>query len=220
MKPLKLAALAIAAFSFASPLHAQTVDPLWTKTLAHAALVKKWAPEDKTMTVDAVAEDKHDRSKTKSHLKGWEKGMPVYDTVQIEPKREEGKDSAKGKKAMGDAGNLGDELMRPNAPVKRTDGQLLHGKSWTVFDVAESKGPIDVSVRLWVDPSTGVAHQVESKVHGTLMFDMFLTTEYAPHKQAGSLPERSDFKLKVLVPLVDAKVNIVNRMDNWIARPD
>jgi hypothetical protein len=44
MKSFKLAALAIVAFSFASPSIAQTVDPLWTKTLAHSALVKKWCP--------------------------------------------------------------------------------------------------------------------------------------------------------------------------------
>jgi hypothetical protein len=220
MKPFKLAAFAVAAFSIASAPHAQTVDELWTKTLAHAALVKKWAPEDRTMTVDAVADDKHDRARTKSHLKGWENGKPVYDTVQIDPKPEPGKLSGKGKTEMTDAANMADELMRPNAAVRRTDGQRLHGKSWTVFDVSDSKGPIDVSVRLWVDPATGVAHQVESKIHGTLMFDMVLETSYAAHKQAGSLPERSEFKLKLLVPFVDAKVNIVSNMDNWSARPN
>jgi hypothetical protein len=219
MNPFKLAALAIAGLSFALPLQAQTADPLWTKALAHAALVKKWAPEEKNLRIDAVSDDKHERTKVKARLKGWENGKPVYETVQIEPKPESGK-SAKGQSEMNEAGNLGDELMRANAPVKRTDGQVLHGKSWTMFDVAESKGPVDVSVRLWVDPVTGVAHHVESKIRGTLMFDMFLATTYAPHKQAGSLPERSDFRLKVLVPFVDAKVNIVSSMDNWIPRPN
>ncbi|MDB5936725.1 MAG: hypothetical protein JWQ01_4069 [Massilia sp.] len=217
MKPFQLAA--IAALMLGLPLHAQTVDPLWTKTLAHSALVKKWAAADKTMNVDAVADDKHDRAKVKSHLTGWDKGKPVYETVQVEPKPEPGK-SPKGPNEMSNAINMSDDLMRPNAPVRRTDGQLLHGQSWTRFDVAESKGPVDVSVRLWVDPVTGVAHQVESKIRGTLMFDMFLATTYAPHKTAGSLPERSDFKLKVLVPFVDATVNIASRMDNWVPRPN
>ena len=220
MKPFKLAAIAFAVFSFALPLHAQTVDPLWTKTLAHGALVRKWAPEDTAMHVDVIAEGKHEWAKTKSHLTGWENGKPVYDTVQIAPKPEAGKPPAKGKNEMADASNMGEKLMRADAPVRRTDGQVLHGKSWTTFDVAESKGPVDVSIRLWVDPLTGVAHQVESKVHGTLMFDMFLTTAYAPHKQAGSLPERTDFKLKVLVPFVDANVKIGGTMDNWTPRPN
>ena len=219
MKPFKLAAFAIAGLSFALPLHAQTVDPLWTKTLAHSALVKTWAPEEKNMRIDAVTEDKHERVKVKARLNGWKNGKPVYDTVQIDPKPEPGK-SAKGQVEMSDASNMSDELMRMNAPVKRSDGQVLHGKSWTMFDVAESKGPIDVSVRLWVDPVTGVAHHVESKIRGTLMFDMFLATTYAPHKQAGSLPERSDFRLKVLIPFVDAKVNIVSSMDSWTSKPN
>lgn len=219
MKPFKLAALAIA-ISFALPSSAQTVDPLWTRTLAHAALVKKWAPEDTMTKVDAVGEGKHENARTKAHLKGWENGKPVYDTVQIEPPPEAGKPTSKGKNEMSDAANMGEALMRPDAPVRRADGQQLHGKSWTTFDVSESKGPMEVSVRLWVDPVTGVAHQVESKLHGTLLFDMFLTTAYAPHRQAGSLPERSDFKIKVLVPFVDATVKIVRNMDNWIPRPN
>lgn len=219
MKTFKLAALAIAAISFALPLRAQSVDPLWAKTVAHSDLVKQWAPGDKVTIVDATDDEKHEKVKTKSHLKGWENGKPVYDTVQVEPKADAGKTAGKGKNEINDASNMSNGLMRLNAPVRRTDGQQLDGKTWTRFDVAESKGPIDVSVRLWVDPLTGVAHQVESKLHGTMMFDMFMTTQYAPHPKAGSLPERMDFKIKILIPFVDAKVDIVSRMDNWIPRP-
>ncbi|MFC0135449.1 hypothetical protein CR105_14840 [Massilia eurypsychrophila] len=219
MKSFKLAAFATAALSLALPLQAQTVDPLWTKTLAHSALVKKWAPQEKTTRIDASGDDKNERVKVRARLKGWDNGKPVYDTVQIEPKPEPGK-SAKGQTEMNDANNMTDELMRMNAPVRRTDGQVLHGKSWTMFDVAESKGPVNVSVRLWVDPVTGVAHHVESKLRGTLMFDMFMATSYVPHKVAGSVPERSDFRLKVLVPFVDARVNILSSMDNWVPRPN
>jgi hypothetical protein len=219
MKPFKLAVLAVVAFSVALPAIAQTVDPLWSKTLAQSALVKKWAPADTEMSVDAVADGKHDKAKTKSHLKGWEKGKPVYDTVQIEPKPEAGKPAAKASSEMTDATNMGDRLMRIDAPVRRADGQLLHGKSWTTFDVSESKGPMDIGVRVWVDPVTGIIHQTESKVHGTLMFDMLLTTLYAPHPQVGSLPDIVEFKLKVLVPFTDAKVNIVSSMANWIPHP-
>lgn len=219
MKPVKFAALAIVALCFALPSSAQTVDPLWTKTLAHSAQVKKWAPEDTTMTVDAVAEGKHDKAKTKSHLTGWEKGKPVYDTVQVEPRPQAGKPPAKANSEMTDANNLGDQLMRMNAAVRRSDGQLLHGKSWTTFDVAESKGPMDVAVRVWVDPATGIIYQTESKVRGTLMFDMLLTTLYAPHPQVGSLPDSVEFKMNVLVPFTDAKVNIVSSLANWVPRP-
>lgn len=219
MKPLKLAVLALAALSLSLPAIAETVDPLWLKTLAYAEQAKKWAPEDTTISVDAIADGKHDKAKTRSRLKGWEKGKPVYDTVQIEPRPESGKPSSKGKTEMTDATNMGAQLMRMDAPVRRSDGQLLHGKRWTTFDVAESKGPMDISVRVWVDPATGIIYQSESKVHGMLMFDLFLTTMYAAHPQAGSLPERLEFKMNVLVPFADAKVNIVSNMDHWIPRP-
>lgn len=219
MKPFQLAGVALAGLAFSLTLHAQGVDPLWSKTLAHAALVKKWAPEEKTLDVDAVSDDKHERSKARSRLTGWDKGKPIYETVQIEPKPAPGK-STRGTSEMSDAVGMSGDLMRPDAPVRRTDNQALHGRTWTTFDVSDSKGPVDVKLRMWVDPVTGVAHYVESKIHGTLMFDMVLATAYAPHKVAGSLPERSDFKLKVLIPFVDATVNIASRMDNWIAKPN
>jgi hypothetical protein len=58
-----------------------------------------------------------------------------------------------------------------------------------------------------------------STVHGTLMMDMVLSTDYRPHRQAGSRPERFDFRMKVLVPFTDARVNIVSEMDKWQLRP-
>ncbi len=219
MKPLNFAALAVMALSFALPAGAQAVDPLWSKTLAHSALVKKWAPADATMTLDAIADGKRDKTKTRSHLKGWENGKPVYDTVQIEPRPQGGKAPAKARSEMSDAIHMADQLMRADAPVRRADGQLLHGRRWTTFDVSESKGPMDIGVRVWVDPATGLIHQTESKVHGTMMFDLLLTTSYAPHPQAGSLPDVIDFRMKVLVPFTDARVDIVSRMDHWIQRP-
>lgn len=219
MKPANFAALAVMAVSFVLPASAQSVDPLWAKTLAHSALVKTWAPADATMTLDAIADGKHDKAKTRSRLKGWEKGKPVYDTVQIEPKPQAGKAPPKASSEMTDAIHMADQLMRADAPVRRADGQLLHGRSWTTFDVSESKGPMDIGVRVWVDPASGIIHQTESKVHGTLMFDLMLTTSYAPHPQAGSLPDMIDFTMKVLVPFTDVRVNIVSSMDHWVARP-
>jgi hypothetical protein len=64
------------------------------------------------------------------------------------PPPEAGKSTPKGKIEMSDAENMGEQLMRLDAPVRRTDGQVLDGKSWTTFDLAESKGPVKVSVRL------------------------------------------------------------------------
>ena len=220
MKLFKVALLVVSTFLFALPSIAQTVDPLWSKTLAHAAQVKTWAPENKEVSADSTKDGKHQTIKTRSRLQGWEKGKPVYDTVQIEPKPEAANPAAKKKGEMPDVTAMTDALMRPNAPVRRTEGQSLHGKSWTLFEVAESDGPGEMTIRLWVDPQTGVAHQVESKVHGPLMFDAVMTTEYAPHPLAGSLPQRMDLMLKVLMPFKKSTAHVVGTMDNWIPRPN
>lgn len=220
MKPFTLAFLAVPAFLSALPASAEVVDPLWSKTLAHAALVKTWAPEDKELSVDTTKDARHESFKTRSHLKAWEKGKPVYDSVQVEPKPGSGNPAAKRKGEMPDVTAMTDALMRPNAPVRRTEGQPLHGKTWTLFEVAESDGPGEMAIKLWVDPQTGVAHQVESKVHGPMMFDAVMTTDYAPHPRAGSLPQRMDLQLKVLMPFKKSTVHVAGSMDNWIRRPN
>lgn len=201
-------------------LHAQPVDPLWSKTLAHAALAKNWAPADKEVSTETVKDGKHETTITRSHLTGWLSGSPVYETAQLEPKREPGKPPARPERDMPDAKSMIDALMRPNAAVRRTDAQVLHGKAWTQFDVVESDGPVDVSIRLWVDPLTGVARQTESKVHGTLLFDAVTTTTYAPHPVAGSLPDRTELQMKLLLPFKKATVHVVSSMANWTPRPN
>lgn len=194
-------------------------DPLWEKALAHAAQMKKWAPGEVRLLADGTADGKNERTRVQQRLTGWDKGNPVYETTQIEPPPEAGKKPGKSEFDMKGIGEATESLLRLDAKVRRRDNQPLHGKSWTLFEVAQSKGPMDVNVRLWVDPATGVAHQMESTVHGTMMMDMNLVTAYRPHPQAGSLPSRFDFRMKVLVPFVDATVKIASDMERWVPRP-
>lgn len=194
-------------------------DPLWEKTLAQVAQTKKWAPGEVMLTVDGVGEGKTERTRTRQRLSGWEGSNPVYESVQIEPPPASGKQPGKSQFDMTGIGEATDELLRIDTKVRRTDNQALHGRSWTLFEAAQSKGPMDVTVKIWVDPLTGTPHRMESTVHGTLMMDMVLRTDYRPHRQAGSLPERFDFRMKVLVPFTDARVNIVSEMDKWQLRP-
>lgn len=211
---------AFAALCLSVSLSAQAQpDPLWEKTLAHAAQMKKWAPGEVRLLAESTAEGKNDRTRVQQRLTGWDKGNPVYETTQIEPPPEAGKKPGKSEFDMKGIGEATESLLRLDAKVRRRDNQPLHGKSWTLFEVAQSKGPMDVNVRLWVDPATGVAHQMESTVYGTMMMDMNLVTAYRPHPQAGSLPSRFDFRMKVLVPFVDATVKIASDMERWVPRP-
>lgn len=154
--------------SLALPARAQT-DPLWEKAVSHAAQMKNWAPGEVRLLAEATADGKVDRTRVRQRLTGWDKGDPVYETIQIEPPPEAGKKPGKSQFDMKGMGEMSEELLRSDAKVRRRDNQPLHGKSWTLFEVAQSKGPMDVNVRLWVDPATGVAHRMESSVHGTMM---------------------------------------------------
>ncbi|MDB5752143.1 MAG: hypothetical protein JWP65_2564 [Ramlibacter sp.] len=219
MKPYA-AAFAVVCLSLVLPAQGQAqTDPLWEKAVAHAAQMKKWAPGEVQLLAEGRADGKIDRTRVRQRLTGWDKGNPVYETTQIEPPPEAGKKPGKSEFDMKGIGEATESLLRTDARVRRRDNQPLHGKSWTLFEVAQSKGPMDVNVRLWVDPATGVAHQMESTMHGTMMMDMSLLTAYRPHPQAGSLPSRFDFRMKVLVPFVDATVKIASDMERWVPRP-
>lgn len=212
-----VAAISIS-LSVALPAWAQA-DPLWEKAVAHAAQIKKWAPGEVQLLAEGTGEGKTERTRVRQRLTGWEQGNPVYETIQIEPPLEAGKKAGKSQFDMKGIGELSEELLRSNAKVRRRDNQPLHGKSWTLFEVDQSKGPMDVTVRLWVDPASGVAHRMETRARGTMMMDMSLLTAYRPHPQAGSLPSRFDFRMKVLVPFVDATVKIASDMERWVPRP-
>ncbi|MFC5462041.1 hypothetical protein [Massilia niabensis] len=218
MKPSVAFAAVCLSLSLAAPSQAQA-DPLWEKAVLQAAQMKKWAPGEVQLVAEGTADGKAERTRVRQRLTGWEKGDPVYETTQIEPPPEAGKKPGKSQFDMKGIGEMSEELLRSDAKVRRRDNQRLHGKSWTLFEVDQSKGPMDIKVRLWVDPATGVAHQMETTAHGTMMMDMSLLTAYRPHPKAGSLPARFDFRMKVLVPFVDAGVKIASDMERWVPRP-
>ena len=218
------AAVAAACMALSVQAHAQgqalaQPDPLWQKAVAQAGQMKKWAPAEVQLLTEGTGDGKLERTRVRQRLTGWEGGNPVYETIQIEPPLAAGEKPGKSEFDMKGIGEATDSLLRLDARVLRRDRQPLHGKSWTLFEVEQSKGPMDVKVRLWVDPATGVAHQMESTMHGAMMMDMRLLTAYRPHPQAGSLPSRFDFRRQVLVPFVDASVKIASDMERWVPRP-
>jgi hypothetical protein len=135
------------------------------------------------------------------------------------PPPEAGKSTPKGKIEMSDAENMGEQLMRLDAPVRRTDGhlgrqELDHVRPGGIEGACQSVGQVVGRSAHRRRPSGGIEGARHTDVRHVL------TTIYAPHKHAGSLPTRSHFKINVLVPFVDAKVNIARSTDNWIPRPN
>jgi hypothetical protein len=112
-----------------------------------------------------------------------------------------------------------EELLRPDSKPRRIDNQLLQGKSWTLFEAEQSDGPMAVKLRLWVDPASGVAHRMETTIHGALTMDASMLTVYKPHPDAGSLPERFELRIKVLLPFAGSTTDIAGEMGGWVRRP-
>ena len=211
--------LILASLLLASPAQAQTIDPLWEKTVAQANAARKWVAQDTEFVVNARVKGEDKVIRTRSHLAGWDGSKPHYDTTVIEPRPEAGKTPPDANMGSEGFALMADGLIKLDAPVKRQDGQVLDGKTWTVFRLAESQAVLDIKVSIWVDPVTGALHLVDSHVHGMLMMDMTMKTRYVAHAQAGVVPANIDIDMEVLIPFKGGKMHMVNTPTNWIVRP-
>jgi hypothetical protein len=218
MKRLVSAASVALLFPVLMPVHAQTVDPLWTKALAQVQAAKGLVAQDTELVVDGIKDGKDIKKTIKSHLTGWDKGKPVYTVVDIEPKPDPSKPAPKPGSESTNFSSTTDELFQADAPVKRTDGQVLNGKTWTLFEIKKSDGPMDVTMKVWVDPESGVLLRTENHIHGTFMMDMQMNTTYVSQGRA-SVPGKTDMRIEVLIPFKGSKMHVVNNASNWIARP-
>lgn len=212
-----IAAAATVLFFIGTVAQAQT-DPLWGKALAQAAQVRQWEPGALQLTADSIRGGSNMHAQVRQRLIGWDKGEPVYESVQITPPPAQGS-QPKGVFDTKIIRKASDELLKPDSKARRIDNQLLQGKSWTLFEAEQSDGPMDVKLRLWVDPASGVAHQMETTMHGALTMDASMLTVYKPHSDTGSLPERFELRIKVLLPFAGTTTNIVGEMDDWVRRP-
>lgn len=212
-----IAAATTVLFLIGTVAQAQT-DPLWEKALAQAAQVRQWEPGALQLTADSIRGGNSKHAQVRQRLIGWNKGEPVYESVQITPPPAQGS-KPKGVFDTKIIRKASDELLKPDSKARRIDNQLLAGKTWTLFEAEQSDGPMDVKLRLWVDPASGVAHRMETTMHGALTMDAGMLTVYKPHPDAGSLPERFELRLKVLLPFAGSTTDIVGEMDGWVRRP-
>ena len=213
----RAAAAAVLLFVIHPPARART-DPLWEKAVAQAALAGQWAPAVMELTAERVRGGQRERSRVRQRLTGWRQGKPVYASIQVEPLLEPGQ-QARGGFDMAVVATVADELLKPGTPVRRLDHQTVNGKKATLFEAGQPDGPANAKLKLWVDPASGVAHQLETTMHGPLTVEARMLTVYKPHPQAGSLPQRFDLRMNVLVPFAGAQINVVGDMDGWVRRP-
>jgi hypothetical protein len=216
---LALAASALL-LSGARPAHAHTIDPLWKSTIDHVARAKQWIAQDVDLSV-IERKDGRDGAPTRSHarLTGWNGAKPVYEALQSDPPPEPGKAPETQQFDANLFVAMGDAMLVEQANVERSDGQSLHGKTWTLFHIAKSKLASKLDLKLWVDPDTGCRHYSEMRVHISLTVDAQINTRYAPHAQGDCLPTQTDIDGASLIPFSGIDLRMVTRPSNWIARP-
>ena len=218
IKPAMLPVSLALACLWALPAHADGIDPLWAKAVEQSKNAKKWIAQDIDMELEGSESDKPaEKTKLHMHLNGWDGTKPQYQVTVLEPKSPPSKDS-KGSGDMDSLLTMADNLLKPNAKVKRVDGQTMDGKTWTVFELRESKTVFDITVKMWVDPESGKLHYVDAHLRGTLMFDADIKTNYVDTQQFGTVAKQTDFRIDVLIPFQNAKAHVASRSSNWIAR--
>ena len=210
--------LAATSFAFAAPA-GKPVDPLWAKTVAQTAPLKKWIPEDIDMDVVVNNDGEITKSKSRSHLTGWEKGKPHYVVKEIESSKKSGKDK-EGNFNVDGFTAMTEELLTEDAKFKRIDNQTLRGKTWTMFRITESKAGVKMDVKLWVEPQSGALYQTESVVNVPLLADIVIITSYGTHPEIGLVPTISDINVDLRIPFKSGTFHMMNTPRNWIKRPN
>jgi len=167
---MKLVAIILSFLCIVSPFHlasAANIDPLWSKVIAQNNDIKKWAAKDIEHTVIATKDG--DASKTvniKKQFSGWEKNKANYVILSITPPPSDPSRTPKPFDLAELFGAIESEVFSPKTAIKRSDGQMLDGKSVVLFEIAKS----DTQIKIWVDGNSGAIKKrlVEMSVAFTL----------------------------------------------------
>ena len=222
---MKLVAMVAAMAMLLMPilsLGVEPVDPLWAKTVALSQLAKKWVAKDiETLSTAAKNGDPVTTATVQSHLSGWEKDQPVYTELQTDPAPDASNRKGPPKMAemMKAVVGMQDKLLLLEAKVTRTDGQKLHGKTWTLFQTAGGGTGQTMAARIWVDPQTGCIHQSDTDVHVIMALDAHMKSAYEFDVQGRCMAKQIDADIEILVPFKGAKIKLKQTSANWIERP-
>lgn len=194
-------------------------DPLWAKAVGHYKSLGKWVAAD--IETETYLEVNGEKKKVlvKSRLTSWSEGKPVYSVVSREPPLELGKVAKKGNSVDALTNQLG-EILTVDAHVKRFDNLTLGGKAVTLFHVEESHVGAKLSFKVWVDPTTGIPQESETKTRIPMMMEMRMLTLYTELANVGLVEKQSDANFESLVPFQNKKGRTIIRPTNWMARPN
>lgn len=203
---------------------AETIDPLWLKTIAHMQELKKWVAQD--MDIVAEVSKGSDPSKTvtsKSHLNGWKDKQAVYDTIQLAPPADPNKPKSNKEPAAVTMMNAIDKIQAsifdPENFPKRLDNQKLDGQSWTLFQLEQEQLGQKMAVKVWIDSATGSIHRMESQFHVSMYGDGIIHTLFENDERVRCFPKQINTKMDILIPFKNGKMNLQQNPKNWILRP-
>lgn len=216
---MKLVNLVLSLICFASSPSIASVadtDPLWSKVISQNNGIKKWAANEIEQTV--VATKDGEASKTiliKKQFSGWEKNKANYVVTSITPPPADPSKTPKPFDLSELFSAMENEVFSTQAAVKRSDGQVLDGKTVVLFEILKS----ETLVKVWVDGNTGAIQKRLVELSVPLSFEGMLLTHYQINSSGQSLPKDTETKLNIKIPFKKAKVEIKDSYSNWTPQP-
>ncbi len=228
----RLFTLALSLLLALTPLsHAQAADPLWLQLIQYLQAQQQVVPNESDTTQwlsrdsgSSTSGDAAQRELISRKLSGWQDGKPSYEIVAAEPPIWTSDDlrisrANKTDQQISSALGQGQQLLKPEMPVKRSDAQALDGKLWTLFE-AEDKGfGRQVLMRAWVDPQSGRPHRIDVKGRFLLVLSLDVSSLYQVDNKDRSLANKVAGEIKATVRGKGPEVRFEIDVKSWAELP-
>ncbi|MCV2359085.1 hypothetical protein LNV08_08860 [Paucibacter sp. TC2R-5] len=205
---------------------AQVADPLWLQLLAHLQAQKQVVPDesDTLLMLPREAGGTGERDFISRKLVGWKDGKPSYEIVAAEPPIWTDDDlritrANKADQQISSALGQGNQLLLPSTPVKRSDGQSLDGKLWTLFEAQDKGFGRDVLMRAWVEPETGRPHRIDVKGRFLMVLSLDLSSHYEIASKERSLANKVTGEIKAAIRGKGPEVRFEVDVKSWAEAP-
>ena len=131
----KLVALFVLASTY-SYSSAQTIDPLWQKTVQHLQKAQNYVAHDIDQKLEAEGNGEKKNIVMKIQQTAWKEGNPVYSVTSVDPKPKDGRTqkSVDFEDVMKSVYKL---MLAEQTKTTRIDGQKFEGANTTLFQIDE-----------------------------------------------------------------------------------
>lgn len=205
---------------------AQVADPLWLQLIQHLQAQKEVVPDesDTLQQLGRAGGPGGERDMISRKLSGWQDGKPSYEIVAADPPIWTRDDlrithANKTDQQISSALDQGNQLFKPETPVKRSDAQALDGKLWTLFEAQDKGFGRQVQLRAWVDPQNGRPHRIDVKGRFFMVLSLDLSSHYQIDGKERSLANKVAGELKTTVGSSGPEVRFDIHVKSWAEIP-